>query len=207
MNYLSNNNSKLRKNNIYSWGIPAGESKSGIKTCPNAGLCATGCYAMQGFYIMPSVSKAQEARLKLAESDLFIDAIDDEIKRRGVKRLRIHDSGDFYNGKYLMKWIEIINRNPQTKFYAYTKMIKLFKGWENQSRLPSNFHVIYSTGGTQDSAIDFENDRHTKVFSSLKELKQAGYSNAYKDDYAAFSGKNKIGLVYHGYKSTAWRTA
>lgn len=204
-NLLSFSNSKLKQDSIFTWGIPAGESKTGIITCPNAGACKRGCYAMQGFYVMPSVAVAQEARLSLALSPVFVDTIDAEIKRRKVKRLRIHDSGDFFSVGYTNSWLEIIRRNPGVRFYAYTKMVSFFKA--RQKLLPSNFHVIFSEGGTQDSKINQEKDRHSRVFATVGELKRAGYSDAHKRDKPSLLGHQRIGLVYHGAPSRAWETA
>lgn len=203
-NYLSLSNSKLKKDNIFTWGIPAYKSESGMITCPNAGECLKGCYARQGFYVMPTVRQAQEARLELSLTDNFVSVMDAEIKRRKVKRLRIHDSGDFFSVDYLNKWLNIMHLNPNVVFYAYTKMVKLFKA--KQKLLPANFHVIYSEGGTQDKAINQATDRHSRVFETLKQLRQAKYSNAYVSDKAAMQGKQYIGLVYHGAPSKQWNT-
>lgn len=203
-NSLSFSNSKLKADGIFTFGIPAGKSASGIVTCPNAGECSKGCYAMQGFYVMPSVRKAQEARLALALSDAFVETIDAEIKRRRVKRLRIHDSGDFFSVDYTNKWMEVIRRNPGVKFYAYTKMISFFKA--RMKLLPENFHVIFSEGGTQDSKIK-ANDRHSRVFPDIQALKAAGYSDASQRDKPSLLGEMKIGLIYHGAPSRQWVTA
>lgn len=207
-NYLSNTNNKLRLDSIFTWGIPAGESRDGINTCPNKGACASGCYARQGFYVMPNVAAAQEERLALALSEnpfAFICAIDDEIKRRKVKRLRIHDSGDFFSLRYTSSWLKIMRRNPSVRFYAYTKMVSFFKAREKL--LPPNFHVVYSEGGTQDARIDVDKDRHSRVFRTVAELKRAGYSDAHKRDRPALVGAQRVGLVYHGAPSRAWQTA
>lgn len=160
---------------------------------------------MQGFYVMPSVRKAQEDRLALAMSGAFVDTIDAEIKRRGVKRLRIHDSGDFFSVAYTNAWLEIMRRNPATQFYAYTKMVTFFKAREKL--LPGNFHVIFSEGGTQDAKINLATDRHSRVFSNYAELVAAGYSDAVASDSAALRGEARVGLVYHGSRGRAWKTA
>ena len=205
INYLSFTNSKLKADDIFTWGIPAGKSKTGRVTCPAAGACATGCYAKQGFYVMPNVAASQERRLALSLTDEFVDVIDAEIKRRGVQRMRIHDSGDFYSWKYLSACIAIVTRNPGVKFYAYTKMVRLFKSIA--SEMPPNFHVIFSEGGTQDALIDTSSDRHSRVFASRSALKRAKYSDASESDRPSLAGKKRIGLVYHGAPSREWVTA
>jgi hypothetical protein len=205
-NWLSTN-AKLSRSGIFSWGIPAYKSASGKITCPGAKDCLLGCYARNGFYVMPSVKKAQEERLALSESDAFVDTIDAEIKRRKIKVLRIHDSGDFYSRSYLNSWLEIIKRNPSVRFYAYTKMVPLFRpnpGSGLRFEAPSNFTVIFSLGGKWDNKVDTANDRHSAVFGSLKELRAAGYANTTQIDANAYGKNPKIGLVYHGPKSKEW---
>lgn len=203
-NYLSTN-SKLKRDGIYSFGIPAYKSKTGLITCPAALHCIKGCYARNGFYNMPSVSKAQEARLALTlDTELFIAVIDTEIRKRGVKVLRIHDSGDFYSPEYRDSWLQIMAYNPTVRFYAYTKNIPLFQGL----KLPSNFTLIYSEGGKFDKAIDQAKHRHSRVFESLEALKAAGYVDTTEHDRNAYEAKNnRIGLVYHGPKGKQWKTA
>jgi len=199
-NYLSNNNSKLKRDHIYTWGIPAYRSATGFVTCPFAGTCAIGCYAKQGTYTWSNVATAYETHLRLARSKEFIPTVDAEIKRRKVKVLRIHDSGDFFSPAYRDAWLEIIRRNPLTQFYAYTKAHPLFI---NVS-LPCNFILIKSLGGKRDDMIDKKKDRHSAVFNSLKELKRAGYADVTQRDIRALGNNPKIGLVYHGAKGKAW---
>lgn len=196
-NFLSNGNTKLSAEGAFNFGIPAG------KTCPAKGTCAAGCYAIQGFFSLLAVKAAQERRLELSKGNTFISVISSELKKRKITKLRIHDSGDFYSLEYLNKWLAIIQDNPSVKFHAYTKMIPLFAG----RILPSNFTVIYSFGGKFDAMINTAKDRHSQVFSSLKDLRKSKYANASKKDSVASGKNNKIGLVYHGAKSKAWVTA
>lgn len=215
LNYLSQNE-KMRKSSyhydIYNWGIPAFISKiSKIKTCPNAGQCATGCYAQSGTYRFKNVVSKYESRLQLALSEQFQDVIASEIetaKTKASKRdkqcvIRIHDSGDFFSDQYVDKWLEVIQSQPDTLFYAYTKEVSRFKSME----LPKNLIMIYSYGGKQDHLIDPEQDRHSRVFQDETSLIEAGYADASHDDTVAFGENLKIGLVYHGskkYANTHW---
>lgn len=200
---LLSTNSKLRRSGILSFGLPAYKSASGMITCPGAKDCIKGCYARQGFYVMPSVAKAQEARLALTLTDSFVSAMDSEIKKRKPTMVRIHDSGDFYSQKYLEKWLEIITRNPSVKFYAYTKMKPLFDSLE----LPANFTVIHSMGGKWSRSIDPKRDRHSAVFASKAALRHAGYADVTEFDHRAIGKNHRIGLVYHGHASRKWSAA
>ncbi len=218
MNILTQN-SKMKKSSkngidVYNFGIPAFQSKTGLRTCPNAGSCASGCYAKSGTYNFNNVIKAYEDRLQLTQDKDFIEIMSAEInlkylksKTKGNKCLiRIHDSGDFYSKDYARAWIRIIENNPNVEFYAYTKMVQLFEDYI--AILPKNFKVIYSFGGKQDAQIDINKHYHSKVFDSVEALQAQGYTDATNDDLIAALGTDKkIGLVYHGikkYANTNW---
>ena len=174
-NYLTQN-SKMKKMSgpkTFNWGIPAYKSASGFKTCPNAAACITGCYATQGAYLFSNVAKIFEKRLTLALSAEFITTIDAELKRRKVGRLRIHDSGDFFSAEYLNRSIEVMRRNPDVQFYAYTKMFTLLKSFQLAGRIPGNFTVIYSFGGTEDKPlISTETGIHASLQLKRKRFRQ-----------------------------------
>lgn len=221
MTNILTQNAKMKKSqnetyDIYNFGIPAFQSDTGIKTCPNARQCATGCYARSGTYRFGNVVNAYEFRLKLTQSDTFVDVLTSEVKSKtyqakgkGKKCLiRIHDSGDFYNIDYTRKWLKVIQSCNETEFYAYTKMIQLFEVLKSQNEIPNNLKLIYSYGGTEDSHIDTNRHRHSRVFQNEADLLEAGYIDASNNDLVAAIGpSNKIGLVYHGqkrYDKTSW---
>lgn len=217
MNILTQNE-KMKKSSqgetqVFNFGIPAFQASTGFKTCPNAGVCASGCYARSGTYRFSNVAKAYEAKLALTFSPDFVPIMIGEIlekyrKNRKVTYIRIHDSGDFYNEAYMRRWFEVMQyfiNTPDIKFYAYTKMIEMFN--THKSIIPSNFTLIYSYGGKQDHLINPNTDRHSKVFQSDTELLEQGYINANNNDLIALGPNPKIGLVYHGtkkYTNTAW---
>lgn len=185
---LSNSNSKLRPDSIYSFGLPP------VKTCPFAGACKSFCYAQNGFYRMTNVTSAHQKRLEATKRPDFVQVMVDEISRRLVKRIRIHDSGDFYSLTYLKRWIAIANALPEVSFYAYSKSIPLFR----KVTLPKNFRVIFSAGGTKDHEIDTRRDFHALIFKTQRELDASGYVDGSNSDLVAAAGKaRKIGLLLH----------
>lgn len=199
---LLTQNSKIKKSDVrtFNFGIPAFQSSTGLKTCPNAGACAKGCYALAGAYRFSNVAKAFEARLEATQTFGFVTTMISEIQARKAERVRIHDSGDFYSQEYLDKWCTIMEALPKVQFYAYTKQVKMFK--EYQYILPKNFTVVFSYGGLQDALIDRTKDRHSRVFDSVDTLKAEGYTDTSEtDDAAANPAIRCIGLVYHGTKS------
>lgn len=213
-------NTKMKKSSkagltVVNWTLPAFLSKTGVKTCPNAGLCAAGCYARFGAYRFKAPSLAHERNLTLSQSDNFtfymIQEINAWLEKKSITRLvvRIHDSGDFYSQAYFEKWLDVMahfESDDKVFFYAYTKQVSMVKAY---GPLPHNFRAIFSFGGLQDGLIDMSVDAHAKVFESSQDPDKAGYVDASGDDMVAALGKaHKIGLVYHGvkkYENTLWK--
>lgn len=189
---LLSSNSKLKKDGIFNFTLPAYKSVSGLITCPMAKDCISNCYARQGCYQFSNVRNKHEKNLQATLTDDFsVEMIIDIIESK-AQIVRIHDSGDFYNREYISKWLTVIDSMPHVTFYAYTKSWAFFAGVE----LPSNFRLIQSCGG---KVSPDENKAHSKVFESLEALKKAGYSDASESDLVALTS-DKIGLVYHGTK-------
>ena len=181
---------------VFNFTLPA------IDTCPNLGACARGCYAMQGAYRWSNVYAKHKSNHDATFSPEFIGNIVQEVRAKRVNIVRIHDAGVFYTREYASKWISIAEACPDIEFYAYTKMVQLFK--EELFDLPHNMTIIYSYGGKQDAMIDPSTDRHSQVFKHIDDLKLAGYVDASSDDSKALTPNKRVGLVYHGAKSKAW---
>ena len=201
MNLLTQN-SKLKKTSkalglrVFNFGIPAYKSASGKLTCPMADECIMFCYAKKGAYIWSNVKPAFENRYQLSKTDEFIDAMNNEIKRKKPDYVRVHDSGDYYSKAYLQKWIQVAIHNPSVKFYSYTNMIDMML----KTSLPDNYDIIFSDSGKQKNLIDERKHRHTKIFTSTSDLLSAGYTDASSVDLMAtkwFNKTNKVGLVFH----------
>lgn len=200
---LLTQNEDLKKSGVYGWTLPAhwvtltnGER---FNTCPHAGICAAFCYAKTGRWQFSTVKKAHVAKLELVLEDLakFVDMMDEELNRRKYqdKFIRIHDSGDFFSTDYAMAWFAIACQHHDKTFYAYTKEVRLFKGFQTDGLIPKNFIVIYSLGGRQDHLIDKDKDRHSDVFPSLESMAEAGYVDIGEDDrLAAISPNHRVGL-------------
>lgn len=218
LNYLSQN-AKMKRSStvydIYNWGIPAFLSETGLKTCPKAKHCVSGCYARSGTYRFSNVAKKYESRLALTQQSDFIDTMVSEIKtanniaqKRDKKCLiRIHDSGDFFSDQYIFHWCMIMERLTNIQFYAYTKMISDFNSLRDDGLVPNNLTLIYSYGGSEDHLIDPKRDRHSRVFTDETSLLEAGYADASHNDTVAIGDNPRIGLIYHGskkYTNTTW---
>jgi hypothetical protein len=201
MNLLTQN-SKLKKTSkalglrVFNFGIPAYKSATGRVICGMADECIKFCYAKKGAYIWSNVQPAFEKRYQLSKTDDFINAMNNEIKRKKPDYIRVHDSGDYYSKAYLQKWIQIAIHNPDVKFYSYTNMVDMILN----TSLPSNYDIIFSDSGKQKHLINERKHRHTKIFSSNSDMLSAGYTDASSVDLMAtkwFNKTNKVGLVFH----------
>ena len=204
---LMNNNSKMKKANklnnganTFEFCLPDAKSKSGETICFGAGECLEFCYINKGFYLIPAVQAKHEQNYNYSKQDNFAELIQNEIdsKRKKITHIRIHSGGDFYNKKYLFKWLEIAKNNPDIIFYCYTKSIPLFK--KNIKLIDSinNFKYCYSLGGKFDFMIDKIKDNFSKVFQTGEQLLKEGFINASDNDFISFNeSNNKIGLIYH----------
>ena len=69
---------------------------------------------------------------------------------KNIDKVRIHSSGDFFNGEYLRSWFAVARLNPQLKFYCYSKSLHLFG---TNVSIPDNFYLTASMGGLRDDLI------------------------------------------------------
>lgn len=102
------------------------------ETCPGAtDACKTHCYAMKGFFTMPSVKRIHRRNWEATEESDFASQMIDEIRQMELELLRVHVSGDFYAAGYVRKWIKIAEACPDVTFYTYTR------SWRKQRLLPA----------------------------------------------------------------------
>jgi hypothetical protein len=136
---LSRGNSKIEKALI--WNLPAGI------TCPGATeLCKQVCYANDSAVRFPNVVPGSRAHhLELAKSPDFLKNMSQKLKNARLPRMRIHESGDFFNQKYLDTWTELIGQDSNRTFWAYTKSHKL--DFTEALKL-KNLHLRYSVDCT-----------------------------------------------------------
>lgn len=205
-----NNNKKLNKiahadEKILAWSLPP------IKTCPCADKCKAGCYGLAGRLMSPSVRTHADYCLELSKSDKFVAIIDGELAKWSfVKKLivRLHVTGDFYSQEYAIKWAVIAKHNPSVTFYAYTKSVSIIKSIADL--IPSNLHIVYSYGGTEDVLIDKANDRHVIVLGPNEKAPRGYWDITDSDRYVYdrdYDHHKKLCIRYHGskkYENTEW---
>jgi hypothetical protein len=128
-------NKKLPKNTLI-FNIPA------RITCPGrTEFCEGKCYALKAERMYKQVLPARQSNFQASREASFIPDMIETISkaRHKISQVRIHESGDFYNQKYLESWFSIAKTIPDLTFYAYTKSFHL-----NFNSRPDNFVLIAS---------------------------------------------------------------
>lgn len=169
-----------------TFGLPAGKAFS----CPSAtSVCEKICYAGK----LEKVFKGTRENLLhnwnlLKDSDFdtmvnllseMINDFNNECNRRGASRLfRIHWDGDFFNETYTYAWKKVIENNPTTRFWVYTRV-------ESAARILNdifNLSLYFST--------DSENTETAQVLA-----KEEGINLAYLADTFAIGKKELSDLI------------
>lgn len=142
-----------------------------VNTCPGAGSCKLVCYALKGSYVQyPNVFKKQTKMLNylLNDPDGFFRQLNAEISKmakkeakKGVKLIvRWHDAGDFFSDEYKRLFFEVVEKNPDVLFYAYTKLANIATG-----ERPENFIINFSQGAlaSQENKIDIKKIKNSVI--------------------------------------------
>lgn len=160
----TNNNGET----VFIWNLPP------VVTCPGADVCLEFCYnADTRIKIFPIKSWCVNWFWALNKKNSCVEKISSILQCCDTPVVRVHSSGDFFSMSYVDMWIEIANKNPHAKFWAYTKSWKvpyLMEGLRILSQLP-NFNLFASILINEISPIGM---RHCIVG---EEEKMAGYFN------------------------------
>lgn len=132
-------------------------------TCPHATEhCKRFCYAVKAETAYPNCLPSRMAKFELSKRDDFVSIMIDEINRhlnrpsyKNAKRVvvRIHESGDFYNVEYMLKWCDIADyfrHDTRLVFMAYTKSVGFYDiirrgyGKRYTKGLPKNMIIRFS---------------------------------------------------------------
>jgi len=224
MLHLSNGNGKLSKDTLI-FNLPAG------KTCPGAMFCKSfavvddngkrsivdgkytefRCFAASSEVQYDAVFNNRAENLQLIvdtlQNETAADLIHNSIQESRTKRtklVRIHESGDFFSGAYLDAWIEVAHRNPDLKFYCYSKSLQLFLHFN----LPANFYLTASYGGKFDYLIDEGYfPRYSKVCLNDEDAASLGLEVDHDDSHCF--GDKPFALLVHGTqpKGSIWGAA
>lgn len=142
--YFSINMNRKLDKNIPIFNLPA------MATCPGKSpLCAGTdsdkalCYAAKAERLYPSASAKRWRTFNASKDPSFFSEVKKELAAIvtdfGATKVRIHESGDFYDQEYLDGWVDLMKAFPQVTFLAYTKSTML-----NFSKVPSNLRLYQS---------------------------------------------------------------
>jgi hypothetical protein len=136
-----------------------------------------------------------------AQAELIIRSLNYFFDTEGHKNeVRIHESGDFYNGEYLKAWMLTAQRMPDVKFYAYTKSLPYVRSVEKELQNIPNLSITLSQGGKHDADIDSLDIKSSKVFNTPEEILKAGLILDLDDNLAKEKGGSdkSFALLVHG---------
>lgn len=166
LRFIPGGNSKLDKD-IWSFSLPAGWSCPGAKSCmtkvdPETGKIIDGAYQKFRCFaavdeVRPNVRDIRWRNYRLLIEAISVEGMSDLIIRsfpKGVSKMRVHVSGDFFNQNYFDAWMIAAKHFKQCKFYAYTKSLHLVQKRIDNNTIPSNFAITLSEGGVWDDRID-----------------------------------------------------
>jgi hypothetical protein len=201
-------NAKLSKS-IATFSLPAGHSCPWAKECHSQADRVTGkiidgkhcryrCFSASNETAFPTVRKSRWKNFDLLQEASTIDKmsslINDSLPSE-IKTVRVHVSGDHFNEKYFLSWINVAYNNPSSIFYGYTKATPFLVNYKKD--IPPNFRFTASKGGTCDNLIAKHKLKYAEVVFSLDEAKQKNLEIDH-DDSHAISSKKSFGLLLHG---------
>lgn len=137
---------------IVDFYIPNSKCENGI--CVGAtDLCKRYCYGNgvfrhsedSGKKMLKTEAIARE-NYRITKTDSFEEEMNALIqKTSNLTKLRIHSIGDFYDYEYFLKWMRIIEKNPQIQFTAYVKNFDVLINYKNDKGVVyKNFNVLLS---------------------------------------------------------------
>lgn len=104
---------------IFVWNLPP------VITCPGISeWCKSNCYNADDRYEKFPINKwCENLWWVLNRKEELKKNIITQLKEHKAKRIavRIHSSGDFFSKEYISFWRDIIGKNPEVNFWAYTR--------------------------------------------------------------------------------------
>ena len=131
---------------------------------------------------------------KLRDRDSMVEMIYKSVPE-DLDICRVHVGGDFFNQRYFEAWMIVAGLMPGRKFYAYTKSIPYWV--ENIGKIPENFVLNGSKGGSRDSMLDEYSLEVAEVVLSLEEAEEKGIPID-SNEYYALNDRGNFALLIHG---------
>lgn len=126
-----------------SFGISAKQCKTGSQLAKIPGSICEECYALGGFYIMASTTKAHDKRIQKIYSKEWVPSMITLAKRKPF--FRWFDSGDIQSARMLANIVKIAVAVPTTTFWLPTKENKMVASYlKKHGAFPKNLIVRVS---------------------------------------------------------------
>jgi len=205
-------NAKLSKDTAI-FNIPAGWTCPFAKDCKAKVNPDTGklikfentkfrCYACTSELISPQARKmrwgnynALTSKDSIKDMSTLIENAIAELNLTKIKKVRIHESGDFFNQMYFDAWLQVAKIFPNIIFYAYTKSLNY---WLNRiDSVPSNVFLTASKGGKLDYLIEEHKLKYIEVVLSRKEAKDKNLELDH-DDSLMYTQNKPFAILIHG---------
>lgn len=138
--------SKPSKMPCPGYSLPAAACKIGSLLAKKKGTACSGCYALKGFYMFPSVQAALEKRLVAIRHKQWVEAMTLLINRYSAKSgyFRWHDSGDVQDKEHLERIAEVCRRTPTITHWLPTRENRLVREFAEAHEIPENLTIRMS---------------------------------------------------------------
>jgi hypothetical protein len=158
--------SKTSKMPCQSFSLPAQSCKTGGKLAKVKGSVCNGCYALKGFYNIPTVKEPRQANLaSLPANDAgWLDWGLTMAKQIKGEYFRWHDSGDIQSFAHLAAIVYIAECKPETKFWLPTKERGIVSKYLKQhGHFPDNLIVRVSSAMIDQGPNPVKGNVHTST--------------------------------------------
>lgn len=143
--YISLGNAKLQANE-HGEGFAIWSIVGKITCNGKTDICASGCYNVCRSYEKTIKTKIRNAIF--TQLDAFVPTMVKAIKGMTYEKtyFRIHEDGDFFNGEYFTKWLEIAKEleNENVVLMAYTKDTDILPQIKEINKNRKNMVLRYS---------------------------------------------------------------
>lgn len=213
-------NSKLSKK-IATFSIPSGWTCPCAKFCLSKAdritgkisdglFCKVRCFGANDECHYPNVRKLRWKNLDALQEAGGVSEMSNliQVSLPNTDIVRVDTTGDFYNERYFLAWLNVALNNPHIIFYGYTKALPYLIKYKRH--MPANFRFTASKGGIHDDLISKHRLKFAEIVFSVKEALEKGLPIDHTDSFA-LEAKQSFALLVHGTQpagseaAAAWR--
>jgi len=204
-------NAKLERDTAIL-SLPAGHTCPFARDCRSSTDKATGkitdgphtqfrCYATTAEAMFPNIRESRWGNFELIRSAgtaIQMAALIEKslAGKKKIKKVRFHQSGDFFSQAYFDAWLMVAANHPELLFYGYTKALPFWV--KRLGSIPANFKIVASRGGSHDALIEEHNLRSVRVVYSEREARRKWKLKIDHDDSLVWNYDKDFAVVIHG---------